>query len=149
MREPANQPLPEHRDDPQLSTADLARTQSQPNPQPTNQAEAQAEADRRRWQAQQGKSDSDHRTPLFREQDASAFRSRWNDVQGQFVDDPRHAVEGADHLVAEAVQKLSQVFADERSKLEQQWSGGGDVSTEDLRLALQRYRSFFDRLLAA
>jgi hypothetical protein len=64
------------------------------------------------------------------------------------VDEPRHAVEQADSLVAEMMQHLAQLFADERSKLEAQWTRGEDVSTEDLRVALQRYRSFFDRLLS-
>jgi hypothetical protein len=65
-----------------------------------------------------------------------------------FVDEPRHAVEQADELVASTVKRLAQIFADERTKLEQQWSRGDRVSTEDLRLALQRYRSFFSRLLS-
>ena len=63
------------------------------------------------------------------------------------MDDPRAAVERADALVAEVVQSLTTSFTDERSRLEQQWSQGEDVSTEDLRQALHRYRSFFDRLL--
>jgi hypothetical protein len=63
------------------------------------------------------------------------------------VDEPRQAVEGADKLVAEVIQRLAEGFANERSGLEKQWDGGDNVSTEDLRVALQRYRSFFDRLL--
>jgi hypothetical protein len=69
-------------------------------------------------------------------------------VQSGFVDEPRHAVEQADGLVAETIKRLAEVFAEERSQLETQWSRGEDVSTEDLRLALRRYRSFFDRLLS-
>jgi len=64
------------------------------------------------------------------------------------VDEPRKSVENADSLVAAAIKRLAEIFARERSSLEQQWAQGGDVSTEDLRLALQRYRSFFDRLLS-
>jgi hypothetical protein len=88
-------------------------------------------------------------TPLLGSDEASGFRTRWDSVQAQFVDDPRHAVEEADHLVAEAIQRLAQVFADERADLERQWDRGDDISTEDLRVSLQRYRSFFQRLLAA
>jgi hypothetical protein len=88
-------------------------------------------------------------TPLLGSDEASGFRTRWDSVQAQFVDDPRHAVEEADHLVAEAIQRLAQVFADERADLERQWDRGDDISTEDLRVSLQRYRSFFRRLLAA
>jgi hypothetical protein len=87
-------------------------------------------------------------TPLLDENKASEFRSRWDGIQASFVDEPRKSVEQADTLVAEAMQHLAQVFSDERSKLENQWSGGGDPSTDDLRLALQRYRTFFHRLLS-
>jgi hypothetical protein len=86
--------------------------------------------------------------PLFASDEAETFRSRWTDIQTGFVDQPRKAVEDADGLVAEVIQKLAQVFADERSKLESQWGQGDDVSTEDFRIAMQRYRSFFDRLLS-
>jgi hypothetical protein len=86
--------------------------------------------------------------PLFASDEAEAFRSRWTEIQTGFVDEPRKAVEEADGLVAEVIQKLAQVFADERSNLESQWGQGDDVSTEDLRIAMQRYRSFFDRLLS-
>jgi hypothetical protein len=87
-------------------------------------------------------------TPLFSPQETGEFRSRWDAIQVGFVDEPRHSVEQADQLVAETVKRLAQIFADERTKLEEQWSRGDQVSTEDLRLALQRYRSFFGRLLA-
>ena len=87
-------------------------------------------------------------SPLFPAGEATSFRARWIEAQTSFVDEPRHAVEQADGLVAEMMQRLASVFADERSKLEQQWSRGDDISTEDLRVALQRYRSFFDRLLS-
>jgi hypothetical protein len=86
-------------------------------------------------------------TPLFPTGEAEGFRSRWTDIQTGFVDEPRSAVEQGDTLVAEMMQRLAQVFAEERAKLEEQWSRGDDISTEDLRQALRRYRSFFDRLL--
>jgi hypothetical protein len=75
--------------------------------------------------------------------------TRWEAVQVTFVDDPRRAVEEADGLVAHVMQQLADGFARERETLEGQWSRGEDVSTEDLRVALQRYRSFFQRLLSA
>jgi hypothetical protein len=87
-------------------------------------------------------------TPLFSSDEAAQLRSRWDSIQVGFVDEPRHAVEQADELVASTVKWLAQIFADERTKLEQQWSRGDQVSTEDLRLALQRDRSFFSRLLS-
>jgi hypothetical protein len=87
-------------------------------------------------------------SPLFPAGEATSFRARWSEAQTSFVDEPRHAVEQADGLVAEMMQRLAKVFADERSTLEEQWSRGDDISTEDLRVALQRYRSFFDRLLS-
>jgi hypothetical protein len=85
---------------------------------------------------------------LFTPGDADNFRARWRDIQGEFVDEPRHAVEEANELVARAIERLTDVFSKERGKLEQEWGQGKDVSTEDLRQALRRYRSFFDRLLS-
>lgn len=87
------------------------------------------------------------RTMLFRPEEAGQFRTRWTDVQGAFVDSPRSAVERADSLVAETMKRLAEMFSEERAKLEAQWDQGDNVTTEDLRVALQRYRAFFDRLL--
>jgi hypothetical protein len=86
--------------------------------------------------------------PLFSDDASNELRDRWTDVQAGFVDEPRSAVEQADALVAEVMKRLADGFATERQALEQQWSSGGDASTEDLRVALRRYRSFFDRLLS-
>ena len=85
--------------------------------------------------------------PLFSESEMGEFRSRWSTIQTAFVDEPRRTVEDADKLVASVMQRLAEGFANERSGLEKQWDEGDNVSTEDLRVALQRYRSFFDRLL--
>ncbi len=85
--------------------------------------------------------------PLFSESEMGEFRSQWSKLQTGFVDEPRRTVEEADKLVAAVMQRLAQGFANERSGLEKQWESSDNVSTEDLRLALQRYRSFFDRLL--
>ncbi len=78
---------------------------------------------------------------------AQGYRDRWADIQASFVDEPRNAVAQADGLVSEIIQQVADTFANERGSLEGQWSRGDDVSTEDLRVALQRYRVFFDRLL--
>jgi hypothetical protein len=90
----------------------------------------------------------ERRTPLFTADAAESLRSRWQDIQTSFVDEPRRAVEQADSLVAEVMQQLAKTFADERSELERQADHGKDISTEDLRMALRHYRSFFDRLLS-
>jgi hypothetical protein len=92
--------------------------------------------------------DSQSRPMLFPNDDAERLRTQWSDIQGTFVDDPRQAVEQADALVADAMKRLATTFAAERANLEQQWDRGGDVTTEDLRVTLQRYRAFFDRLLS-
>ena len=89
------------------------------------------------------------REPLLDRERASSFTGRWREIQVDFVDRPRESVEQADALVAELMQTLAATFSDERSQLERQWEGGDEVSTEDLRVALTRYRSFFDRLLSA
>jgi hypothetical protein len=85
---------------------------------------------------------------LFEGDRASELKSRWTDVQAQFVDDPREAVKSADALVDEVIRDLSTLFSDERSGLESHWTRNEEVSTEDLRQALRRYRSFFERLLS-
>jgi hypothetical protein len=93
--------------------------------------------------------DDDARQPLLDAEATTDVRGRWETIQGSFVDEPRRAVEEADALVAELMQQLADSFAKERQALEGQWDRGDEVSTEDLRIALQRYRSFFDRLLSA
>jgi len=93
--------------------------------------------------------DEEGAAPLLADEDAAGFRSRWNEIQVRFVDEPRGSVQKADGLVAEMMERLTQMFSEERTRLESQWERGDDVSTEDLRIALQRYRSFFERLLSA
>ena len=88
-------------------------------------------------------------TPLFSDSDVGDLRSRWSNVQAEFVDEPRRAVEEADQLVATVMQRLTEGFAKERDSLEKQWESGETASTEELRMALQRYRAFFNRLLNA
>ena len=85
---------------------------------------------------------------LFADGDLSGLRARWTEVQSAFVDDPRDCVQKADGLVADVVDKLTAGFSEARSRLEEQWDRGEQVSTEDLRIALKRYRDFFERLLA-
>jgi hypothetical protein len=86
--------------------------------------------------------------PLFSPEETKEFRARWDAIQVSFVDDPRGVVQQADNLVAVTMKRLAEMFAAERAKLEAQWDRGDNVSTEDLRLALRRYRSFFGRLLS-
>lgn len=86
-------------------------------------------------------------TALLDREESEHLRTRWNEIQGKFVDEPRSAVQQADTLVSEVIEKITQMFANEHSSLEGQWNQGNDVSTEDLRKALQRYRSFFNRLV--
>jgi hypothetical protein len=85
---------------------------------------------------------------LFPTEDMDQFRARWLEIQAGFVDEPRRAVEQANALVGLVIQHLMDMFTNERAKLENLWGQGKDVSTEDLRQALRRYRSFFDRLLS-
>ena len=80
--------------------------------------------------------------------EAAGYRTQWDAIQTGFVDEPRRAVEEADALVALVIKRLSEVFADERDALEHQWGRGNEISTEDLRVALRKYRSFFERLLS-
>jgi hypothetical protein len=115
-----------------LTTADLARGDRPPNTTAMSAADPSLA----------------HETPaLFPTEDAQKFQQQWDAIQVSFVDEPRHAVEQADTLVAEALKRQAEIFAGARAELEHQWDSGEDVSTEDLRLALQRYRAFFGRVL--
>ena len=159
------------RKDEPLSTADLAGRGEQdrnvvhrvddpakPKPVRSEGAEVREEAirDRRptpidvdREGQQQRDTQAQSSTPLFSDSDVRDLRTRWSNVQTGFVDEPRRAVQEADNLVASVMKRLAEGFANERANLEKQWDRGDNVSTEDLRVALQRYRSFFDRLLNA
>jgi hypothetical protein len=86
---------------------------------------------------------------LLADDELQSILVQWKDIQAEFVDEPRRAVQDADALVADLMQRLARMFAAEREQLESRWAGGDDVSTEDLRHSLRRYRSFFERLLAA
>jgi hypothetical protein len=132
-------------EDQNLTTADLAqgtRTEERPGPKPVA---SDRSAGRTSDLSSTGTGDS---TPLFPGNELEDLRRRWSDIQTAFVDEPRKAVEQADGLVASAMKRIAEGFADERSKLEKQWDRGDNVSTEDLRVALQRYRTFFHRLLS-
>jgi hypothetical protein len=85
---------------------------------------------------------------MFADGEAAGYRTRWDAIQTGFVDEPRRAVQEADALVDTMIKRLSEVFANERTTLEQQWGRGDEISTEDLRVALRKYRSFFERLLS-
>lgn len=112
----------------------------------------QADVDGKRgavgYQSAAGTQLGEDSAPLFEEGALKNFRSRWRAIQIGFVDNPGGAVKQADELVAAVMERIAEVFGDERANLEQAWANGDDVSTEDLRVALRRYRSFFDRLLS-
>lgn len=85
--------------------------------------------------------------PLFEDNEAEKFRTHWLEIQSRFVDDPTVAVKEADDLVADVIKNITRTFSDKRLGLENQWKRGDKVSTEDLRVAMKSYRSFFNRLL--
>jgi hypothetical protein len=118
-----------------LSTADLAHAADEPYEVEEEQAQAEAY-------------DYDETDLLFEDSLTDSFQGQWLEIQTKFVDDPRTAVKEADGLVAEVIKGIAEIFAEERAELETQWSQGEDVDTEDLRLILKRYRTFFHRLLA-
>jgi hypothetical protein len=139
-----------------LSTAALAHAD-----EPVQQENADERSDQRvdgydrsettttRTNANSGQAaETDERTALFSPDETSTLRGQWDSIQVGFVDEPRQAVEKADALVAGAMKRLAEVFAAERERLEKQWDRGDSVSTEELRLALRRYRAFFGRLLS-
>jgi len=136
----------ETRDDAGISTADLAYGRdTSPSQDSENTQVEQVPTQRAGSASDRAAAET---TPLFDQSVSEEFRGQWMEIQGAFVDDPRSAVERADALVAETMKRLAEVFAEERQELEGQWSQGNDVDTEALRVALRRYRSFFDRLLS-
>ena len=108
---------------------------------PDTATEAQTDADR---QADTG---AGQRTTLIEPERAESYNSRWNELKSEFVDDPRRAVRGANELVGEVLDELEELFRRQRADLEHGLDSE-QTSTEDLRQALGRYRSFFDRLLS-
>ena len=129
-----------------LTTADLAAAAETPVPQPeANQARPEPLAETKILNAT---GDDKQLAPLFLVDVAKGFRSRWDAVQIGFVDDPKQAVRHGDELVAQVMKSLAETFSSERAKLEGQMEQADKASTEDLRIALRRYRSFFERLLA-
>ena len=98
--------------------------------------------------AQKSAAAEEQSAPMFPGAEATDLHTRWDAIQVGFVDEPRQAVQQADALVAGAMKRLAEIFAEERARLEAQWGRGDSVSTEDLRLALRRYRSFFGRVLS-
>ena len=87
-------------------------------------------------------------TSLLPPGEAAQLYARWERIQSTFVDEPGRAVEDADKLAKMAISRVSELFSDERKKLEDEWTRGGEISTEHLRIALKKYRSFFTRLLS-
>lgn len=95
-----------------------------------------------------GETQTQTQTPLLTRKESDGLTDRWEEIQASFVDQPQEAVKEADALVSDLMQQVTRTLASERERLEKQWAAGDDVSTEDLRVALTRYRSFFDRLLS-
>jgi hypothetical protein len=147
MSEPRDQDLQYRPTDGQapLSTAAMAEA----GDSTAEQAAAQPAAERREFETSHERRDTEDAAPVFASQEAQELRGRWDNIQAGFVDEPRRAVEEADELVAQTMKRLAESFAEERARLEGQWDRGDDVSTEDLRIALRRYRAFFGRLLSA
>ena len=130
-------------DERHLSTADLAGAgERQREPAPVTDAMADPIPPRGMDRP------SEPLAALFLAPVAEDFRQRWDAVQIGFVDDPRQAVRSADELVAQVMKTLAETFAEQRSGIEAGVDRGGDADTENLRVALQRYRSFFQRLLS-
>lgn len=141
MAIPLRKDQPEFDNENEITTADLAQGK---RPEPVKDLRRPATEEQAPEESRTGRDTP----PLFPADELDGLRTRWMSVQTAFVDEPRKAVEQADGLVASAMKRLAEVFAQERAGLEQQWDRGDSVSTEDLRVALQRYRTFFDRLLS-
>lgn len=135
--------MQDERRDEGLTTADLSGASAA-----SSSAEDASMAERARGTEAEAP-DDERPEPLLANEETDSFQSRWKEIQVRFVDDPRDSVKDADGLVAELMQRLAGSFSEERNRLEAEWERGGDVSTEELRVALRHYRSFFNRLLSA
>jgi hypothetical protein len=144
------------KDERKLSTSDIAAANERDEPADRQAARRialegetpVAPAGRRPPPADGPRQDVEPVAQLFAAEDAAGYRTRWSGIQTGFVDEPRRAVEEADTLVAEVMKRLAEGFANERRELETRWEKTDQVSTEDLRLAMRRYRTFFERLLS-
>jgi hypothetical protein len=128
-----------------LTTRELARQADAAELEPA----AHDEEETRERSSAPAPDDLEGREPLLPEEQSDSYTTRWQEIQVSFVDEPRQSVANADALVADLMQRLASGFSNERDRLERQWDSGDDVSTEELRVALTRYRSFFNRLLSA
>jgi hypothetical protein len=137
----AREPVPKD-DDHGDATIDERRPIDDRQPQTRDERERQVRPERNR------QTQNERPMPMFAGGEAAGYRTQWDAIQTGFVDEPRKAVQEADALVALVMKRLSDVFTDERASLERQWGKGDEISTEDLRVALRRYRSFFERLLS-
>jgi hypothetical protein len=136
----------------QIAAAGTAGSEDSTSPGQHPRGDAQAEQPAPAIQAGAGGDLGEGEQPpaqLLENDELHNILVRWKDIQAEFVDEPKSAVHDADALVADLMQRLAQMFASEREQLESRWASGGNVSTEDLRHSLRRYRSFFERLLAA
>jgi hypothetical protein len=134
----------EHHED-NLTTADLANAGKPPRREaPGDEEKSATHAATRGAQPRP----AEELAPLFVPAAAADFRAEWDAIQIGFVDDPRKAVRRGDELVARVMKSLAESFSQERVALEKQLGAGAEASTENLRVALRRYRSFFERLLS-
>ena len=131
------------------SEAEQSEAASSDEPVTRDQPGQQLDTGAAGTEAGDGDGDLGEHEPLLPHDQSERFTTGWQEIQASFVDQPRDAVAQADALVADLMQRLAASFSNERERLEAQWDRGDDVSTEDLRVALTRYRSFFDRLLSA
>jgi len=130
-------------------TADeVQRRTVTPTPQPPPSREPIKDRDRAEMKTTPTVGEPERPEALFPSAEITRLRAQWTDIQAAFVDEPRSAVKRADSLVGDVLKSLSETFSNERSRLESQWDREGDVTTEDFRVALRRYRTFFDRLLS-
>lgn len=138
------------RNDKGLTTADLSKTGEAQERQETVREERAVKADTRtgpQLVSNERTRQAEANAPLFPEGDMLEMHARWDKIQAAFVDDPKQAVQDADNLVAIAIKRLAEQFAEERSRVEKEWTGG-EISTESLRQALRKYRAFFERVLS-
>lgn len=139
---------PGYRDELRAGEGRVAPAYDEPDVRPRPEYEEPRRVDESRVDPDEGMPSQRQQSHLFAANEVEDFRVRWDEIQTNFVDDPRNAVKQADRLVREVTDGLNEMFSSSRNELEKQWSAGKDASTEDLRRAMQRYRSFFQRLLS-
>ena len=73
----------------------------------------------------------------------TSYRRRFEELQSQFIEEPKETVKKAESLVEEAVERMVSSLHDRVNHIHSELGDGTD-DTERLRMAMRRYRQLID-----